>query len=176
MVCGCLWHEVIAFPGSIFAPVWSTFSMQLWRGPLDGPSHILWLGSCHCVYAYHRDIKWRVLHRLAASAIESSLFPCNFQICSLGWNSTCPRRTKAIRPPYFSGCIWAIGFSFMIAPWTGDTRHREMEKNTVGDGKYVVSQKRVHLRLAFPCWASWMQLDAVGQFNDKPTQDVESCD
>ena len=22
--------------------------------------------------------------------------------------------SKAIRPPYFSGCIWAIGFSFMI--------------------------------------------------------------
>ena len=24
-------------------------------------------------------------------------------------------RSEAIRPPYFSGCIWAIGFSFMIA-------------------------------------------------------------
>lgn len=27
-------------------------------------------------------------------------------------------RSEAIRPPYFSGCIWAIGFSFMIAPWS----------------------------------------------------------
>ena len=85
-----------------------------------GPYHILSLGLTE-----GRLWLWSDREKLATYGDSASGFSTNtteaahfLRFSDSIYQSKLRPSCKAIRPPYFSGCIWAIGFSFMIVPWS----------------------------------------------------------